>query len=32
MLVNLSAGRLAEHVKGALADTIRALPDHLRAR
>src|SRR5712691_1811611 len=30
MLVNLSAGRLAEHVKDALADTIRALPDHLR--
>jgi len=30
MLVNVSAGRLAEHVKDALADTIRALPDHLR--
>ncbi len=30
MLVNLRAGRLAEHVKDALADTIRALPDHLR--
>jgi IS30 family transposase len=30
MLVNLSAGRLAEHVKDALADTIRVLPDHLR--
>ena len=30
MLVNLSAGRLAEHVNDALADTIRALPDHLR--
>ncbi len=30
LLVNLRAGRLAEHVKDALADTIRALPDHLR--
>ena len=30
MLVNLRAGRLAEHVKDALAVTIRALPDHLR--
>ena len=30
MLVNLSAGRLADHVKDALAVTIRALPDHLR--
>src|SRR5216683_1253552 len=30
MLVNLRAGRLAEHVKDALADTIRALPNHLR--
>jgi IS30 family transposase len=30
MLVNLRAGRLAEHVKDALAITIRALPDHLR--
>jgi len=30
MLVDLRAGRLAEHVKDALANTIRALPDHLR--
>jgi IS30 family transposase len=30
MRVKLSAGRLAEHVKDALADTSRALPDHLR--
>jgi IS30 family transposase len=30
MLVNLRGGRLAEHVKDALAVTIRALPDHLR--
>ena len=30
MLVNLRAGRRAEHVKDALAVTIRALPDHLR--
>ena len=30
MLVNLRAGRLAEHVKDALAVTIRTLPDHLR--
>ena len=30
LLVNLRAGRLAEHVKDALAVTIRALADHLR--
>jgi IS30 family transposase len=30
MLVNLRGGRLADHVKDALAVTIRALPDHLR--
>jgi transposase, IS30 family len=30
MLINLRGGRLAEHVKDALAVTIRALPDHLR--
>ncbi len=30
MLVDLRAGRLAEHVKDAVANTIRALPDHLR--
>ncbi len=30
MLINLRAGRLAEHVNDALAVTIRALPDHLR--
>jgi len=30
MLVDLRAGRLAEDVKAALVNTIRALPDHLR--
>jgi IS30 family transposase len=30
MLMNLSAGRLAVHVRNALADKIRELPEHLR--